>query len=175
LIRLEVIRLKSIFRDVIFWISIFLLLLTDVFFIGTYLRWFDFGFVVGQYRLNHWLSWLGFIFILIHVPLFFTLKRSYIEKIRLFLAIHVLGNLSAFLLISIHFAHQISRPSQFYPDLGTGVALYASIGILVITGFFQRFGLLNRYRKKWRFLHTSLVVTLFIIIIIHILQGTQIL
>ena len=167
--------MKSILRDVYFWLAILLLCLADIFLIGTYLDWFDFGFILGPYRLNHWLVWIGFAFILIHVPLFVTLKRKYPNRIRLFLGIHVLGNLLAFLLITIHFASQISRPAQFYPDLGTGLTLYTFISTLVVTGFLQRFAILTRYRKTWRFLHTSSIVALFVIMTIHILHGINIL
>ena len=69
--------MPSIFRNIFFWIAIILLILTDIFFIGTFLDWFDFGIVVGPYRLNHWFSWIGFGFILIHVPLFIIFKRKY--------------------------------------------------------------------------------------------------
>ena len=167
--------MRSILRNVYFWLAILLLCVTDIFFIGTFLDWFDFGLIVGPYRLNHWLAWLGFAFILIHVPLFVTLKRKYPNRIRYFLGIHVLGNLLAFMLISIHFASQISRPAQFYPDLGTGLALYTFLCILVVTGFIQRFALITRYRKTWRFSHTSSVVALFVIIIVHILHGIGVL
>ena len=162
------------FRSSYFWISILLLVLTDILFIGTYFHWLDFGTVVGPYRLNHWFSWIGFLFIGIYVPLFVTLKRRYVTKIRLFLGIHVLGNLLAFLLTSIHFASQISRPAQYYPDLGTGLALYVIMPTLVTTGFLQRFNLLSTYRKTLKFLHTSSVISLFIIILVHILQGIKI-
>jgi hypothetical protein len=158
-------------RDANFLISSLILILTIYFSIATFLDWFDFGYFVGPYRLNHWFGWSGFLFISINVPLFTTLKRRYAKKIRLLLGLHVLGNLTAFLLISIHFAAQISRPAQFYPDLGTGLALYIIMPILVTTGFLQRFNLLSKYRKKWRFLHTSLVGSLFIIILVHILHG----
>ena len=167
--------MRSIFKDIYFWISILLLCLTDLLFIASYFRWFNFGTVVGPYRLNHWLAWLGFLFIGIHVPLFVTLKRRYVNRIRLFLGIHVVGNLLAFMLISIHFATQISRPSQFYPDLGTGLALYIIMPALVTTGFLLRFNLITKYRKSWRFLHTGLVVSLFILLLVHILQGIQLL
>ena len=164
----------SKYKNAYFLASIMLLLFTIYFSVGTYLRLFDFGFAVGPYRFNHWLSWFGFLFILIYVPLFVILKRRNTSKIRLLLGIHVLGNLLAFMLISIHFGHQIGRPAQFYPDLGTGVALYILMFTLVATGFFQRFNILSRYRKTWRFLHTSSVFSLFLILFIHILQGLQI-
>ena len=167
--------MRSIIRDVYFWLTILLLVIGDILFIGTYLDWFDFGFFLGPYRFNHWLGWIGFVFILIHVPLFMTLKRRYVNRIKLFLAIHVVGNLLAFLLVTVHFASQISRPAQFYPDLGTGLALYVFMVTLVTTGFLQRFGLLSGMRKTWRFLHTSSVVWLFVIIVIHILHGINLL
>ena len=167
--------MKSVFRDVYFWIVILVLVLADYFFVGTYLDWFDFGVFVGQYRLNHWLGWIGFLFILLYIPLFFTFKRKYVEKIRLFLGIHVLGNLLAYLLITIHFAAQISRPAQFYPDLGTGIALQVFMITLVLTGFLLRFNIISRFRRTWRFLHTSSVTALLVIILIHILHGIQLL
>lgn len=167
--------MASALRNVYFWVAILLFAITDIFFVGILLGWFDFGFVIGQYRFNHWLGWIGFVFILIHVPLFVIMKRKYVNRIRLFLGIHVLGNLTAYLLISIHFASQISRSPQFYPDLGTGIALYIFMITLVTTGFLQRFGLLNIMRKIWRFLHTSSVFGLFVIIGIHILHGIGIL
>jgi hypothetical protein len=163
------------FKDKFFWVSILILCLTGVLVVASYFRWFDFGAVVGPYRLNHWLSWFGFLFIGVHVPLFVALKRRYVGRIRLLLGIHVVGNLLAFMLISIHFASQIGRPSQFYPDLGTGLALYIIMPTLVATGFLQRFNLIAKYRKTWRFLHTSLVVSLFILLLVHILQGIQLL
>ena len=75
-------EIKSILRDVYFWLSSFIIFLTDLFFFGTIYNWFDFGIVIGPYRLNHWLSWIGFLFILIHVPLFVTLKRRFFNKIN---------------------------------------------------------------------------------------------
>jgi hypothetical protein len=103
------------------------------------------------------------------------MKRRYVNRIRLFLGIHVLGNLTAYLLITIHFASQISRSPKYYPDLGTGIALYIFMITLVTTGFLQRFALLTKMRKTWRFLHTSSVFGLFVIIGIHILHGLGIL
>ena len=68
--------MTSALRSVYFWLSILLLVLTDIFFVGVILDWFDFGFMVGQYRFNHWLGWIGFLFILIHIPLFVTMKQN---------------------------------------------------------------------------------------------------
>jgi len=167
--------MKYYFRDAYFWAFILIISVTIYFSIGTYFRWFNLGFMIGPYRFNHWLSWIGFLFFAIHVPSFVSLKRHYKNRIRTLMGIHVLGNLLGFMLMSIHFAHQIGRSAQFYPDLGTGVALYLIMPTLVTTGFFLRFNFLIKYRKSWRFLHTSLVVSLFLIIFIHILHGIQIL
>lgn len=163
--------MNSIFRNVYFWIALFLLIVTDVLFIGTIFGYFNFGSVIGPYRLNHWLGWIGIIFIAIHIPIFVLARRKYTGKIRLLLGIHVIGNLASYLVISIHFASQISRSATFYPDLGTGVAQYIFMIILIITGFLQRFNLLSKYSKKWLFLHRSSIFALLIIIIFHILHG----
>ena len=40
--------MSSALRNVYFWLSILLLVLTDIFFVGVILDWVDFGFVVGQ-------------------------------------------------------------------------------------------------------------------------------
>jgi len=167
--------MKSVLRDFYFWVSILLLAITDILFVGTILDWFDFGLVIGQYRLNHWFSWIGFLFVLFYIAFFVVLKRRFPTKIKYFLGIHVLGNLTSYLLISIHFASQISRPAQFYPDLGTGLVLYIFMITLVATGFLQRFNILGTFRKNWRFLHASSVVALIVIIFVHILHGIGIL
>jgi len=163
--------MNLIFRNPYFWLSVILLVLADVLFLGIILAVFDFGFVIGPYRFNHWVGWFGIIFIATYVPLFVFFKQKYIRRIRLLLGVHVLGNLTAYLFITIHFASQISRPAAFYPTLGTGVVQYIFLIILVTTGILQRFNLLSNYRKKWLFLHRSSVLALFMIVIFHILHG----
>ncbi|MEJ2241516.1 MAG: hypothetical protein P8Y18_05165, partial [Candidatus Bathyarchaeota archaeon] len=105
------------------------------------------------------------------VPLYMAAKRRYTHRFGTFLGIHVLGNLVAFLVISLHFSSQISRPAQFYPELSTGVTLYPFMIILVTTGFLYRFNLLTKYLNPCRFLHKSSVIALFLILIFHILHG----
>jgi hypothetical protein len=56
------------------------------------------------------------------------------------LDMHNFGLLIAFLLISIHFSGQMSRPAQSFPDLGEGIALFTTMVLLVATGMYQRFG-----------------------------------
>ena len=135
----------------------------------------DFGFVVGSYRFNHWLVWVGSLYIAFAVPIYYVLKRRYPIRTRQLLGFHVYGNLTAFVLISIHFSSQISRPAAFYPDLGTGTAMYLSMLLLVATGFSHRFGIVKSVKtQSQRFLHVSLALSFFLIIGIHILHGLNI-
>jgi len=163
--------MNKLLHNATFWISITLLILTDIFFIGTIFGFFNFGSVIGPYRLNHWIGWIGFSLFLAYVPIFVLSRRKFAGKFRVFLGLHVLINLTSYLLVTIHFASQISRPAAFYPDLGTGVVQYIFMIILVVTGFLQRFNLLSSYRKKWLFLHRSSIFALTIILIFHILHG----
>ena len=86
------------------------------------------------------------------------------------------GNLFAFALISLHFTSEISRPIEYFPNLGTGLALYIALILLVVTGIFQRFPLsLKTKAQTYRFLHTGAAVTVYLIIVIHILHGLGVL
>lgn len=163
--------MTTLFRNGFFWFAIVSLILTDVLFVGIVIDYFSFGSVIGAYRLHHWLGWIGIGFIAIHLPLFIIVRRKYTSKIRLALGIHVIGNLLSYLIITIHFASQISRPADFYPDLGTGVAQYIFLITLIATGFLQRFNIFSSYRKKFLFLHRSSIFALLIIIVFHILHG----
>jgi hypothetical protein len=56
-------------------------------------------------------------------------------------------------MISIHFAGQLNRPPQAFPDLGGEIALNMTMVLLVATGMWQRFGpragrTKNRYNLK---------------------------
>jgi len=117
-----------------FFFAILLIVLSVFFFVVAYLDWIDFGVVVGAYRFNHWLVWVGALYIAFAVPVYALVKRRYSVGSRKWLSFHVFGNLSAFILVSIHFSSQISRPAAFYPDLGTGLALFVSMVLLVATG-----------------------------------------
>ena len=78
----------------------------------------------------------------------------------------------AFIGVSIHFAHQIGRPARFYPDLGTGVALYIGMILNISTGFFKKFQIAsNNYKTCGGVIHLGASLTFYITIIIHILHG----
>ncbi|MCW4002234.1 MAG: hypothetical protein NWE97_03505 [Candidatus Bathyarchaeota archaeon] len=126
---------------------------------------------VGPYYIHHWLSWTGTTFIALFTPVYYWLKRTSPQRLQALLGVHVFGNLVSFLFVSIHFTQQISRPAQFYPDLGTGVVLYASMLLLVFTGFLTRFQTAKSAGRALRFIHQSVTVTFYLIILVHILHG----
>ncbi|MBN1683000.1 hypothetical protein JW865_05555 [Candidatus Bathyarchaeota archaeon] len=119
----------------------------------------------------HWLGWIGTLFIAITVPIYFFIKRKMPKKIRGMLKIHVFGNLLSVTMISIHFAHQVTRPASNYQELGTGIVLYAAMILLVSSGFLQYFGLAKSKIKSMKFLHPAIALTFYLTIIMHILHG----
>lgn len=155
-----------------FWTALSIIIATVCLIGADMFGWIHFGFFIGPFRANHWFVWIGTLYIAFTVPVISMLKRRYLSKFLVFFRIHVFGNLLAFLLISLHFAGQINRPAEFYPDLGTGLALYIIMLLLVATGFAHRFQLIARFKSQTRkFVHVSLSFSFYIIIGIHILHG----
>lgn len=147
-----------------------LIVATVVLAAGVFFRFVNLGFSVGPYRFTHWVSWIGALYIALAVPLFAIFKRRAPLKMKALLRVHVYGNLLAFLLISIHFAGQMSRSTP--PDLGTGLALYVVMLLLTATGFLQRFRIVPSLKPQTnRFIHVSVALSFYIIIGIHILHG----
>jgi hypothetical protein len=134
------------------------------------------GLIVGPYRFSHWMTWIGSTFVAIYAPAYHVLKRRYPKQMRVLLDVHNFGFLMAFLLISIHFAGQMSRPAQAFPDLGEGIALYVTMILLVSTGLVQRFGPQGGKGRFYslrtnRAVHVSLLSAFYIIIVIHALGN----
>ena len=121
--------------------------------------------------MHHVLSWSGTLFITFFTPAYYLLKRRYPSKMRSLLGVHVIGNLIAFMFVSVHYAHHLGRPAQFFPKLGTGVTLLAALLLLISTGFLQRFGVMRSRAKHWRFIHVSVTLSFYIIILVHVLHG----
>ena len=142
---------------------------------GYYNRWFSFAYRICPYRAIHYIAFAGTFYIAINVILIAFLKRRYPQKTNLLTKAHIFGNLASFLLISLHFAGQLGRPADFYPQLGTGLALYLVMALQVYTGLAFRFNekrFLNPLTK--RFVHTGLALAFYIVIIVHILHGLNI-
>lgn len=152
-----------------------LLLISIAFFALVFYDYLNISSTYGPYRISHWLAWIGTGFIALYTPIYAILKRKRPKQMKSLLTVHVYGNLLAFIPITMHFAQQISRPVQFYPDLGTGITLYPVVLLLVLTGIMQKYGLPKRFGKQKRFVHVAIAFSFYLIIVTHILQGLQVL
>lgn len=157
-----------------FWLALSILVVTIILIIAIQLHWFRLSAVIAGELSHHWVGWIGAVFIGIYLPLFSFLRRRHPRSNTTLLPIHVFGNLLAFASITVHYAHQLTRPARAFPTLGTGVALIITLVILVITGFALRFQLIHKGYKSWRWVHTAAVLSFYIIAIIHILHGAGI-
>jgi len=172
----------SVLKDLNLWVALTIILVTTILSIATFFRWLHLRFQVGPFYFTHWLGWIGALFIAFYTPIYYILKRRNPKLVKTLIKIHVFGNLIAVMLISIHYAQQMGRPAQFYPELGTGLTLYIVMFILVATGFLHRFGILGklgRYRiilpHQNRFLHIAITLTFYIVIIVHALRNMGVL
>jgi hypothetical protein len=164
------------YRNGSFWISIALFVVAVLLSLGTAYRWFDIRFRVGNYFITHWLAIIGTSFTMAYTPFYYVVKRRRPLWIKKLIATHMFGNLISFTFISMHNAQQLTRPAQFPPDFGTGVALYIVMLTLVITGFLHRFKIIpSLVPHQNRFLHISVTSAFYIVIIVHILQGIRLL
>jgi hypothetical protein len=154
-----------------FWIALTLLVVTVVLMLTISYDMLELHFYIGPFYAHHWLSWIGTTVIALYVPIYHMLKKAKPQQFMALLNSHIFINLLSFMGISIHFTNQITRPAQFYPDLGTGVVLYASMLLLITTGFCSKFGALKSRTRSLRFIHLSVTVTFYLIILIHILHG----
>jgi len=161
----------SVYRNQTFWIGIMLVIITLILMSLIYTDLLSFHITISGFFIHHWFSWAGTLFISFFTPAYVYYKRTKPLKLKNLLRAHVFGNLLALMLISIHFTHQISRPAQFYPDLGTGIVLYISVVLMALTGFMLRFKFLKSAGKTTRFLHSSTAIAFYLIILVHILHG----
>jgi len=155
-----------------FWVALSIIIATVCLMVADYLDWVHFGFLVGSFRANHWFVWIGTLYVGFAVPIIAMLKKRLPSKFKALFGVHVFGNLIAFLLVSLHFVGQIGRPATAYPQLGTGLALYFIMVLLVATGFTHKFQLIPQIKSQTRkFVHVGLTFSFYIIIGIHILHG----
>jgi hypothetical protein len=159
------------FRNLEFGLTLILLLATAILSILAYIMWYRLTFFIGSYLFIHWLGIVATIFIAVATPLQYILKRKRPQKSKIILKIHVFGNIFAFLLISLHFAQNLGRLAGALQRLGTGFALYLLLSFIVATGILERYktsGKLPRYAK---IIHKYAVVMLYLVIILHVLEG----
>ena len=158
-----------------FWLSAIAIALTVFLMIAYFNRWFSFAERIGPFRIIHYIAFIGTLYIAFGVILFAVLRRRNPNKYKMLLRVHSLGNLFAFLLISIHFAGQVGRPADFYPNFGTGLALYIGMVSLVVTGLTLKFSLFRNLSPATnRFVHAGLAFGFYLIIGVHILHGLNI-
>jgi len=164
--------------DYSFYISLFIIVLTIILSIAVFNRWINLRFRVGNFFFTHLLAWIGSLYYAIYTPTYYYLKRRNPRLVKPLIKLHVYGNLLVFMLISIHIAQQLGRPAQFYPDLGTGLALYIVVALLVFTGFLHRYKIFPRNERVSRIphlnrrLHTALTFLMYFTLLVHILKNT---
>jgi hypothetical protein len=155
--------------------SAIILVLTVFLVFAYYNRWFSFAARMGPFRIIHYIAFAGTLYIAFGVVLFAYFKRRNPNHYKVLLGIHGVGNLVAFLLVSLHFAGQVGRPADFYPTFGTGLSLYIAMVALVSTGILLRFGVSHSLTPATnRFIHSGLALAFYIIILVHILHGLNI-
>jgi len=128
----------------------------------------------GRFFLHHWFSWIGSAYIAFYIPIQHYLRTRNLKRYGPLLKYHVYGNLISVGLITIHVSQQFSRPAQFAPDFGTGLALVFTMAFLVITGILLRFNFARSHRSWWRYIHTGITTAFYLIVVIHALQRLEI-
>ena len=157
------------------WVSAVTVFLTVFLMIAYYNRWFSFAARVGPFRIIHYVAFAGTFFAAFGVILFAALKRRFPNRYKILLKAHVFGNLFSFLLVSLHFAGQVGRPADSYPEFGTGLALYTGMVLSVATGLVLRFKVFRSLSPvSSRFVHAGLAFVFYTIIVVHILHGLSI-
>lgn len=171
---IEVTYLKSN-RNLGFCLTLVLLLINVIISIIAYIFWYRLTFFVGSYLFIHWIGLIATAFIAISIPIHYILKRKRPQNSKKILKLHTFGNLLAFLLISLHFAQNVGRLSMAVQRLGLGFALYLLLSLIVATGILERYqtsGKLPRYTKV---IHKYSVIFLYLVILVHVLEGFNIL
>lgn len=132
---------------------------------------------ISSFRISHWLSIIGTVYIAVATPAFSILKRRYTSSWGKTVSFHMFGNLIFFTLIAIHFSAQLGRPAANYPELGTGMAMSIAMSLQIVSGFMQRFRSQRPIYKRIvnpktnKFIHASLIMVFYIAIIFHVLHG----
>jgi hypothetical protein len=162
-------------RTIEFWLTLILLLATVVSSIAAYVYWYRLTFFVGSYLFIHWVGLVATAFVAVIIPIHIVLKRKTPQHFKTVLKVHTVGNLFAFLLISIHFSQNLGRLAGALGRLGAGFALYIVLAVIVATGIMERFqakAKITRYVKR---IHKYTAPILYLVILIHILEGFNIL
>jgi len=156
-------------RRLSIWLSFAAVAVGLVLAILSYLGLIPLGYKLGPYWLNHWLGWISMGFIIIYVPIFVILKKRNPKIYQKLMKVHEVGFIVAFMLVSLHIGAQIRR--IFPPEIGTGIAAYASLLALVVTGIMRKNQILATRMATLRFVHLSMVVSFFLVIVVHVIRA----
>ena len=162
-------------RNSEFILTLIILLATLILSMTAYVFWYHLIFFVGSYLFIHWLGLIATIFIAVSIPIYIILKRTRPQHSRILLKLHIFGNLFAFLVVSIHFSQNLARLAGFLQRLGDGLALYLVLLIIVTTGILERYQTSSKLHRYTKFIHKYTVIILYLIILIHVLEGFNIL
>lgn len=165
---------QSRYLDANFWIVIAIAAITIVGIVLTYLHVYPTEMLIGPLPVHHWASAIGASTIVIFIPVYSILKRKHPNTYKSLFKLHIYLNLVAFLSISIHFGHHLIDEINPVIDTGTGFLQYIVVTSLVTTGIFRRFQVASGQIKTWRFLHVSLSVAFYLIVISHVLRALRI-
>ena len=142
---------------------------------AAYVFWYQLLFFVGSYLFIHWLGIIATIFIAVFFPIYYILKQTRPKYTKILLRLHIFGNLLAFLVVSIHFAQNLARLAGFLQRLGDGLALYLVLLLIVATGILERYKTSSKLHRYTKFIHKYTVIILYLLILIHMLDGFNIL
>ena len=162
-------KIRRLLGDKYFLLTLVWIPVTAFLVSGMYLRLLPLNIRLGSFFVAHWLGIAGTIFIAVFTPVFCILKRRSPKRYRTLLGVHVTGNLVSVTFIGIHFAQQVRRWPNI--QLATGIALGAMLILQASTGVVGRFQIGGSLRRYWRFIHTALPLTFYLVIIIHVLHG----
>jgi hypothetical protein len=140
-----------------------------------FIFWYGLTFFVGFYLFIHWLGIIAAIFPAVSIPIHYIIKRKRPQNRRKILKIHVLGNLVAFLLISLHFAQNVGRLSGALERLGAGVALYFVFSLIVATGILERYQTSGKLLRCIKIIHKYTIIFLYLALLIHLSEFFSIL
>jgi hypothetical protein len=156
-------------RHLSIWLSFTAVAVGLVLAVLSYLGLIPLGYKLGPYWLNHWLGWLSMGFIIIYVPIFVILKKRKPKIYQTLMKVHEIGFIVAFMLVSLHIGSQIRR--VFPPEIGTGIVAYLSLLALVVTGIMRKNQILATRMGTLRFVHLSMVVSFFLVIVFHVIRA----
>jgi hypothetical protein len=163
----------KVWKNPEFWSVIFLIVATAIIVVEFYPH-SPSPIILGSHAVYHWIGWTGALYIAIVTPVYHIIKRRHAKSYQTIMKFHILGNLIAFLLVSIHFTHQIGTP----PILGTythlGLTMYTALFSQIVTGVLIRYQFGKNHIKTIRFMHVAFITTFYIVLLVHILHGLNV-